>query len=184
MSDDEDQPCIAFEGLRRIAAGPLGQIRPKVQAAMARGAAQLLVFDAETSRPVEIAPAGAPQAPPVPRSPRKPGRPRLGVVAREVTLLPRHWEWLGQQPGGASVVLRRLVDEARRARSAPDQVRAGRDALYRFMSAIGGDLPGFEDASRTLFRGDAEGFSRIIAAWPMDVCDHVRTLAARAFPAG
>ena len=184
MSDREDQPCIAFEGLRRIASGTLAEVRPKVQAAMARGAAQLLVFDAETSQTVEIAPAGAPAAPPVPASPRKPGRPRLGVAPREVTLLPRHWEWLGQQPGGASVALRRLVDEARRASLAPDQIRAARDALYRFMSAIGGNLPAFEEASRALFRGDAEGLSRILADWPADVRRHALTLAAKAFPAG
>ena len=183
MSSDEEQSCIAFEGVRRIAAGALSEIRPKVQAAMARGAVQLLVFDAETSRPVEIAPAGAPSAPVVPAAPRGPGRPKLGVVAREVTLLPRHWEWLGQQPGGASVVLRRLVDEARRSGQGPDQVRAGRDAAYRFMSAIGGNLPGFEDASRALCRGDEEGFFRIVADWPADVLGHLRTLAVRAFPA-
>ena len=106
------------------------------------------------------------------------------MAPREVTLLPRHWEWLGHQPGGASVVLRRLVDEARRASQAPDRIRAGRDALYRFMSAIGGDLPAFEDASRALFRGDAEGFSRLVADWPADVRRHALTLAARAFPAG
>src|SRR4029079_4156101 len=65
--------------------------------------------------------------------PRGRGRPRLGVVAREGTLLPRHWEWLGTQPGGASVVLRKLVEEARRANGDADRTRAARDAAYRFM---------------------------------------------------
>ena len=182
MSDDDQEarPCVAFEGVRRIAAGPLAAVRPEVQAAMGRGAARLLVFDAETSQLVEIPPADAPCVLPA-AARRGPGRPRLGVVAREVTLLPRHWEWLGRQPGGASVALRRLVEEARRAGGQADQARAARDAAYRFMSAIGGDLLGFEEASRALFRGEAERFSQLTSDWPADVGDHVRALAAGAF---
>jgi hypothetical protein len=184
MSDEEDgPPCIAFEGVRRIAAGPLRAIRGEVQAAMARGAARLLVFDAKTSQLVEVPPSGAPEAAAAPAR-RGPGRPKLGVVAREVTLLPRHWEWLGRQPGGASVALRRLVDEARRTSAGPDQARAARDAAYRFMSAMGGDLPGFEEASRALFRGEPERFSQMISDWPIDVREHAESLASRAFAAG
>jgi hypothetical protein len=173
MSDDE-RACIAFEGSRRLAEGPLEQVRPKVQAAMARGAAHVLVFDARTSEPIEISPADAPQ---VPR--RSPGRPKLGVVAREVTLLPRHWEWLARQPGGASVALRKLVEEARRSAGGADDARQARDAAYRFMSAIGGNLPGFEEATRALFRGDGQGFDARISDWPADVRDHLRALAGR-----
>ena len=182
MAEAEDPICIAFEGPRRIASGPLADIRPAVQAAMARGAEKLLVFDAETSRPVEIAPAGAPAAASV--SPKRgPGRPKLGVVAREVTLLPRHWEWLARQPGGASVALRRLVEEARRSAAGADDVRAARDATYRFIYAMGGDFPGFEEASRALFRGDRLGFLEHLAAWPADVRDHARALADRSLAA-
>jgi hypothetical protein len=178
MSDGQDRLCIAFEGTRRIAAGSLDAIRAEVQAAMARGAARLLVFDAETSELVEIPPRGATAAP-VAR--RGPGRPRLGVVAREVTLLPRHWEWLARQPGGASVALRKLVEEAKRSSVGADDARAARDAAYRFMSALGGDLAGFEEASRALFRGDARGFAAMISDWPTDVRDHAQALAERAF---
>ncbi|MBB4636917.1 DUF2239 family protein [Longimicrobium terrae] len=110
-------------------------------------------------------------------APRRRGRPSLGVVAREVTLLPRHWEWLATQPGGASVAIRKLVEEARRTSAAADQRRAARDAAYRFLSAMGGDLPGFEEAARALFADDAARFASLIAAWPADVRDYVQNLA-------
>ena len=182
-NDDDDLICIAFEGSRRIAAGPLAMVRPAVQAAMAKGADRLLVFEVESSRPVEIAPAGAAAAA-LPASPRARGRPKLGVVAREVTLLPRHWEWLGRQPGGASVALRRLVEDARRSAAGADEVRAAREATYRFIYAMGGDFPGFEEASRALFRGDRQGFLEHLDTWPPDVRAHARTLAERALAAG
>jgi len=98
-------------------------------------------------------------------------------VAREVTLLPRHWEWLGEQPGGASVALRKLVEAARRASGDLDRSRAARDAAYHFMSAMAGNLPGFEEASRTLFADDRRGFVALIAAWPGDIRDHIVKLA-------
>jgi hypothetical protein len=103
------------------------------------------------------------------------------VVAREVTLLPRHWEWLAAQPGGASVALRTRVEEARRGGADADRRRAARDAAYRFVSAVAGDLPGFEEAARALFADDREGFGARVAAWPEDVRDHALALA---FPDG
>ena len=108
------------------------------------------------------------------------GRPRLGVVSREVTLLPRHWDWLATQPGGASAAVRRLVDEARQTRAAADRRRAAQEAAYRFMSAMAGDEPGFEEAIRALFVADDARFAEFSADWPRDVRDHARTLAARA----
>ena len=114
-------------------------------------------------------------------APRGPGRPKLGVVAREVTLLPRHWEWLAQQSGGASVALRRLVDEARRANKDKDRVRQAREAAYRFIAAMGENKPHYEEVARALFAGDAERFQAWTAAWPADVRDHARRLAATAF---
>ena len=118
---------------------------------------------------------------------RGPGRPRLGVVAREVTLLPRHWEWLGSQPGGASVALRKLVDQARREHQAQDGVRQAREATYRFMAAMAGDLGGFEEAARALFAGQAARFEALLEPWPQDLRTHLHRLAAPAFapaPAG
>jgi len=97
------------------------------------------------------------------------GRPRLGVVAREVTLLPRHWEWLGAQPGGASAALRRLVDAARQADVGATETRRRTETAYRFMHALAGDLPGFEDASRALFAGDHKRLAERMASWPVDL---------------
>jgi hypothetical protein len=99
------------------------------------------------------------------------------VVAREVTMLPRHWEWLNAQPGGASVALRKLVDDARRSSGDRDRQRTARDAAYHFMSAMAGNLPHFEEASRALFADDRRRFAGQIAAWPADIRDHVVRLA-------
>jgi hypothetical protein len=101
------------------------------------------------------------------------------VVAREVTLLPRHWEWLSAQPGGASVALRRLVDEARRANGERDRNRAARDAAYHFMSAMAGNLANFEEAARALFADDRRRLAGLIATWPDDIRDHVIKLVER-----
>lgn len=114
-------------------------------------------------------------------APRGRGRPKLGVVAREVTLLPRHWDWLASQPGGASVALRKLVEAASRAAEGPDRIRAAREAAYRFASAMAGDLVGFEEAMRALFAGDDAAFEARIEAWPADIAAQLRTYAAEAF---
>jgi hypothetical protein len=103
------------------------------------------------------------------------------VVAREVTLLPRHWEWLASQPGGASVALRKLVEVARRSSEVKDRVRQAGAVAYRFMSTMAGHEPGFEEASRELFAGDQAGFEALIAAWPVDVQNHLKALATDAF---
>jgi uncharacterized protein len=108
---------------------------------------------------------------------RSRGRPKLGVVAREVTLLPRHWEWLATQPGGASVALRKLVEEARRTHAESDKRRKAQESAYHFMSAIAGNMPGFEEATRALFANDQQRFREWIAAWPGDVRDHAIRLA-------
>lgn len=114
---------------------------------------------------------------PDPGGPRGRGRPKLGVVAREVTLLPRHWAWLAEQPGGASVALRKLVQEAQRANGGKDQARKAHERAYHFMLAIAGDLPGFEEATRALFANEAAQFKDLIAAWPGDIRDHATRLA-------
>jgi uncharacterized protein len=113
--------------------------------------------------------------------PRGPGRPRLGVVAREVTLLPRHWDWLSSQPGGASVALRKLVEQARFANQGRDRRRRAQEAAYRFLSAMAGNEPGFEEAIRALFASKRERFNQMVKPWPRDVRDHAKKLAAAAF---
>lgn len=183
------QRYIAFEGTRRIAEGVLATVAKATKSVLDRGeAAPVLIFDARTSEPVEIdfrgsaydvfARLGAKTDGPAPDAePRGPGRPKLGVVAREVTLLPRHWDWLRAQPGGASVALRRMIDAARHQSGDRDRERASQEAAYRFMHAVGGNLPNFEEAARALFAGDREKFSRMVAAWPVDVRDHAVSLA-------
>jgi hypothetical protein len=185
MNPGSDVPFIAFEGARAIASGALRDVVSAAKAALdRRREASILIFDGMTGGPVDIDFRGTieavlarlprtPIAPTaddtVPSAPRGPGRPKLGVVAREVTLLPRHWEWLNAQRGGASVALRKLVDEARRASGDRDRERAAREAAYRFMSAMAGDRPGFEEASRALFAGDRPRFEQHTVAWPEDI---------------
>jgi hypothetical protein len=145
--------------------------------------ADFLVFDDATGSQVDLDSRGTPEEISVryPGEPtaeaRGPGRPRLGVMAKEVTLLPRHWDWLSGQPGGASVALRKLVDQARKTSGDSDRVRAAQEAAYRFMSAIAGNLPGFEEAARALFAYDRRRFAEIIAGWPEDIRDYAIRLA-------
>ena len=136
---------------------------------------ELLDFDVH-NRAGAVAHAASAETPE--ETPRGVGRPKLGVVAREVTLLPRHWDWLNRQPGGASVALRRLVQEASRVNADRDAVRASREAAYRFMTAIAGALPGFEEATRALFAGERERFEALIGSWPADLRIHLQKLSA------
>ena len=183
----------AFIGPQRLVSGPLAEVALAVLKASKSPAAEpIVIFDDANGRPIDLDlrgterdivarlphPASNPEtaADDLPE-PRGRGRPKLGVVAREVTLLPRHWEWLGAQPGGASVALRKLVEEARRASGDRDRSRAARDAAYHFMSAMAGNLPGFEEASRALFADDRRRFVELIAGWPGDIRDHIVKLA-------
>ena len=175
----------AFAGDRRIASGELPQVAEAVKAIMDRDASvPVLVFDDETGRVVDLDLRGTPQEVvdrlPI-AEPRGPGRPKLGVIAREVTLLPRHWQWLGAQPGGASVALRKLVDEARRVNDSRDRVRHAREISYRFMSAMAGDYPGYEKAIRALFAGNRPRFQDSIRSWPADVRAHIDMLSIAAW---
>lgn len=183
MSDPLPQTCTAFDGTRRLATGPLAEVAPAVKARSEAGAAgPMLTFDDATGRVVDLDLRGTPAdvvgrlAPPPPEA-RGRGRPKLGVVAREVTLLPRHWDWLATQPGGASVALRKLVEDARRTGGERQRVRAAQEAAYAFTSALAGDLPGYEDAIRALFANDRDGFERCVAGWPDDVKQHAVRLA-------
>jgi hypothetical protein len=177
---------VVFEGERRIATGPKLDVAVAAQARLAEAPeASLLIFDPE-GRQVDFDLRGGPwdialRLGEGDAAPRGRGRPKLGVTAREVTLLPRHWEWLAAQPGGASVALRKLVEAARRESEGPDRRRAARDAAYRFASVMAGDRSGFEDMSRALFAGDAATFAARIADWPSDIADQLRALATEAF---
>lgn len=144
----------------------------------------VLVFDDLTGRQVDLDVREAPQesaAHVAAPEQRGPGRPKLGVVGREVTLLPRHWEWLNAQPGGASVALRKLVEQARRDNEAADRARVSQEAAFRFMTAMAGNEPGFEEACRALYARDRAAFASRIAAWPGDVAAYAVRLAQDAF---
>lgn len=194
MDETRTRPCTAFQGPRRLASGPLHEVALAVKAAHDGGPpGPLLTFDDATGRVIDLDLRGtaedvAARFAPTPATEgeagrRGRGRPKLGVVAREVTLLPRHWEWLNAQPGGASVALRRLVDQARQAGGEQARRREAQEAAYRFMSALAGDAPGYEEALRALFAGDRGTFTAILGPWPPDVREHALRLAVPAFPA-
>jgi uncharacterized protein len=186
---------IAFAGDRCIASGDLGPVARAAKETLDRHKdAQILVFD-DDSGPIDLDLRGSvddvlARLPEIPGAssveaeapvPRGPGRPKLGVVAREITLLPRHWQWLARQPGGASVALRKLVDEARRANKDKDRVRHAQETAYRFIAAMGENKPHYEEVARALFAGDAGRFETWTTSWPADVRDHARRLAAPCF---
>jgi uncharacterized protein len=199
MTPKPRNTCIAFVGDRLIAAGNLREVAGAAKQTLdRRDDASILVFDDTGGGPIEIDFRGTlkevlarlPDVTDVPvaldnapAAPRGPGRPKLGVVAREITLLPRHWDWLAQRPGGASVAIRKLVEEARRTSEDEDRLRQAREAAYRFMSVMAGNKPHYEDAIRALFAGHPIRFEELIAGWPADVRDHVSRLAERAFAA-
>ncbi len=194
---------VAFADHQCIARGPLHEVvRSAKRSTDHAPQARILLFHGATSQLLDLdfhgtaeqvvsraqqqyAPEPSPESEPAPPAPVStgPGRPRLGVVAREVTLLPRHWEWLGQQPGGASVALRKLVEHARKLGESADRIRQAQEAAYRFMSAMAGDRTGFEEAARALFAGDAQRFEALTVCWPADIHQHLQALAASAFTA-
>jgi uncharacterized protein len=182
--------CTAFDGQRLLSAGPLNKVALAVKRASQAGASgPLLVFDDATGHVIDLDLRGSkadiiarlsktlaaedgPASPRLSSAPAEPngrGRPKLGVVGREVTLLPRQWDWLAAQPGGASVTLRKLVEEARRSGASKQKAREAQEAAYRFMSAVAGDLAGYEEATRALFAGNRAAFEQQVAGWPEDV---------------
>lgn len=189
---------IAFAKHKRIALGEPKEVVTGVKAFVdGHLEVPVLILDANSSQPVEVDLRGSlatvlkrlpvPSANASPSNPsttegasRGPGRPKLGVVAREVTLLPRHWDWLAGQPGGASVALRKLVERAQRASAESDRRREATESAYRFMHAMAGDEAGFEEASRALFAGNLERLQDEVARWPRDVRTHLLELAGRA----
>ncbi|RDJ23190.1 DUF2239 family protein [Bosea caraganae] len=184
--------CTAFAGERLLASGAPLAVALSVKAAQRVSPSTILIFDDLTGRqidfdlrgsPEEIAARLQPPAEPATEAPRSTGRPKLGVVSREVTLLPRHWDWLAAQPGGASVTLRKLVEAARKGDGSGVSVRQAQEAADRFMSAMLGNQPGYEEASRALYAGDRSRFLALSEAWPADLRDHARKLAGPAFAA-
>lgn len=187
------QNWTAFLGTRCIASGARDLVARAVKQAHDAGIdRQVIIIDDATGRQLDLDLRGSADdvvsriardaETPDDTASRGRGRPRLGVTAREVTLLPRHWDWLDQQPGGASGSLRRLIDEARASR--PYLRRQAQAVTDRFMTVFAGDLPRFEDATRALYAGEAARFEDLIADWPHDVRVHTMRLASKAFEPG
>lgn len=176
--------CTAFIGEKQIAAGTLREMLPELKRRFEEDRGTMfLIFEDESGNQVdfdlrgtaeEILDRVAPHA-----AKPGPGRPRLGVRAREVTLLPRHWKWLEEQPGGASSAIRRLIDEARK--NEPEELRKRRaaHAAGRYLSAISGNYPGYEEATRALYAGDEPRFAELISAWPEDIREYAFRLWKR-----
>lgn len=189
MTVPADHPLFAFAGDRLLARGPAIGVVAAVKAATDAGEA-VLTFDEATGRVVDLDLRGdvadvVARLTPAPEAEKRgPGRPKLGVTAREVTLLPRHWDWLSGQPGGASVALRKLVEGALKEAGGPDRARRAKDATYRFMTTMAGDRPGYEEATRMLFAGDWTAFDAAVEGWPEGVRDVAREMAKGAWRNG
>jgi len=181
-----DSHYAAFLGETMLSAGPLGAVLKTLKARFDEDpGAMFLIFEDATGKQVDFDLRGTPaevqeryQAP----EPRTgPGRPKLGVVSREVTLLPRHWEWLEAQSSGASAAIRRLVDEARKGNAGARPARAAAEAAGRFLTAMAGNLPGYEEACRALWVRDRSRFEELTVPWPEDIRTYARRLAQDAF---
>jgi uncharacterized protein len=171
MTNETDPQTVVFQNGAKVAAGSLSEITAKLRDRV-RAGETFMVFD-PTGRLLDID-AREPNPTKTGR-----GRPKLGVISKEVTLLPRHWDWLAKQPGGASIALRKLVENAIRA---PETAtRQSQDAAYRFMTAMAGDLPTYEEAIRALYAADRLKFLGQTETWPADIRAHARTLAEPAF---
>ena len=201
MGEQNPIDCTAFNGNQLIASGNLLKVARKVKEIIDLDEqTSILIFNDDTSELVEVDFRGTMKdvlerlktataegesanssSDTDQRSQRGPGRPKLGVVSREITLLPRHWDWLNSQPGGASVALRKLVEKARRVNSSKDRVRQSKEVAYKFMSAMAGNFPGFEEATRALFAGDSVRFNSLVESWSIDIRDHARKLSEAAF---
>jgi uncharacterized protein len=177
---DSEKTFSAFRGQSMIASGSLEKVLPELKKRFdADKSVMMLIFDDATGKQVDFDLRGNEAqvlARALPGQRTGPGRPKLGVVSREISLLPRHWEWLEEQPNGASAALRRLVDEARRREQGRQRVRLALDAAARFMSAMAGNLPGFEEATRALYAKDRSQLESLTSKWPRDVRKHMLQL--------
>jgi hypothetical protein len=181
MTTSPTSNAAVFAGPRLAARGDLAEIARAAHALRDEG---LVILDETTGRALDLDLRGTVEdvlarLGPPPSKPAR-GRPKLGVTAREITLLPRHWDWLATQPGGASAALRRLVDQARRASGTADEVRRAQEVAYRVMTTLAGDLAHYEEATRALFARDRARFDQLTADWPADIGDYVRELSAKA----
>ncbi|HET8942089.1 MAG TPA: DUF2239 family protein [Rudaea sp.] len=191
MNAPTNADFIVFDKHQKIARGSLPDVARAAKRRLdADSNSALLVFDAHDSRRIEIDLHGTMeqvlarvhmQELRTKPTAAGPGRPKLGVVAREVTLLPRHWDWLGRQPGGTSAAIRHLVEQALRGNDSRALAHQAMESVERFMLSMAGDLPGYEEASRAFYRSDKQRFAAITKTWPKDIRDHAQALARAAW---
>ncbi len=181
---DAELTYTAFAENRRIVSGPLEEVLLGTKEAIDRGASAVLIFIDQTGQQVDFDFRGTPQEVLARHAPAKtrigPGRPKLGVVCREISLLPRHWDWLERQPQGISAALRRLVEAAMKHEPGKERGRLRREAAGKFMWAMAGNLPGFEEASRALYAKNQAQFESLIVRWPKDVRRHLLDIVREA----
>jgi uncharacterized protein len=182
MESEQEKTYATFAGDRLVASGNLGDmLRCTKEYLDGSSGRTVLIFDDQTGDQVDFDFRGSleevwERVAPRPK-PAGPGRPRLGVVGREVSLMPRHWEWLDEQPNGASAAIRRLVEEARKRNPGEGKARAAINAAGKFMWSMAGNLPRFEEASRALYARSRERFAETTRSWPPDVRAYVERLA-------
>lgn len=191
MKVQADAQYLAFHGTRLVSEGAPLEVAAETKEYLEKHPdANVLIFDAATSAPAEFNFHGSPRDV-IARlkeefrgdeeKPAGPGRPKLGVVSKEIGLLPRQWEWLAEQPGGASATLRRLVEDARKRNEGRDSARRSQEATYKFMNVMAGDLPHYEEALRALYAKNVSLFTTLVKTWPKDVSRHVLRLSENAF---
>ncbi len=184
---DQAATFTAFVGESLIASGPLEKVLPVVKEKFDhKDCPLILIFNDETGKQVDFELRGTLEGVLATAIPAKqmagPGRPKLGVVSREISLLPRHWEWLEEQPNGASAAIRRLVDDARKRDPGEQRARLAKEAAGRFLSAMAGNRPGYEEATRALYAGNWSRFQQLIRPWPKDIRRYAESMVKSASP--
>lgn len=169
----------SFAGTTLLSSGDLRTMLRATKAYLDGSAPDtVLIFENQTGQQVDFDFRGTPdevlsRVEPTAKPAPGRGRPKLGVVPREVTLLPRHWEWLERQPSGISAALRRLVEETMKRNPGEEQTRRAREAASRFLWSIAGNLPHFEETTRALFAGNQPRLEELTADWPPDIRRHL-----------
>jgi len=181
---ENERTYTAFAADHQIASGDLQSTVLKTKKRIDEGEKEsILIFDDSTGKQVDFDFRGTPEkvlqklsshplfvsTHPSATAPSGPGRPKLGIVSREVSLLPRHWDWLEQQPSGISAMLRKLIDNARKSEPDEERARRRRETGGSFMWSMAGNLPGFEEASRALYASDMKKLEKVIQDWPKDI---------------
>ncbi len=183
----------AFESGKVISSGTLADVVINLKKKLGKSNhTSVLIFNDTTGRTMDFNFSGSEkevlkrleiytQTPDSKEQPIGPGRPKLGVFSREVSLLPRHWEWLASQSGGASAVLRRLVEEAKKTSSQTITTKHAQERTYHFMSVVAGDFKGYEEVLRSLYKKDKSNFFSEMSEWPKDIVSYIRKISGPVF---